>query len=243
MAGYCTEFSDIDIESVNCRHNCRYNREHGLHYNQGRIAPAGLCPDMFHTAYPYGLSLLYDGSNHFDGKASKNFILKCPAYPNYVSFEVRQEIFILKPLFRAIEWPFKMIRKPIEIIDRNIVIEVKKIHGTCAYGLKAGGQYVFNIGNSPELCPAAFNSLYPYLGIQKDEQGDKESCNASSHLGSAQCPDHKGKITFEIYNRPVDLAKVKTFKRDPWGVRALVEPVVYNLKSAVRGVFGLSERH
>src|SRR3989338_3150185 len=129
----------ISVASIAGR--CKYHRKVGQVYNLDDLAPHGMCLDAFHAAYPYCLSLLY-GAKFKWMKNKKSVIAQGPNPKGAVVMEIR--------------------RKIISRNKKEILIKVIEIKGVCRKGLKRGQIFKMNLGDFPEMCPAAFDILYPY---------------------------------------------------------------------------------
>ncbi len=81
-----------------------------------------------------------------------------------------------------------MPKVTIEITD---ILEV----GTCPAGLKIGETFKYpeDVG---KLCPAAFNSIYPYIRVI--ESGGAFSYFDEPDAHSVCCPDYKRPVVFKI---------------------------------------------
>lgn len=199
------------IEVISKEGACRYHAK-GCSYDCSAITPAGLCPEIYHNAYPYCLSMIY-GANF-----GEEILVRCPSTEAKVVVQIRAKPL---PLFLK---PGQVLRTilnlftPIEIARKQAVIQIKAVEGPCHRKHRAGQEYLFPMGSkfftyhwsagayfiekmgimgksSKELCPAFFDSFYPIFSyFSKNncfpwKDGRKEKL--------VQCPDHSAGIKIE----------------------------------------------
>jgi uncharacterized repeat protein (TIGR04076 family) len=184
-------------KSIIVRHlgheTCKYHREkEGRSFDFEHLGPKGLCLDLYHSAYPYFLALLYGAKfSWMDDKDTVN--AQCPASNGNVHFEVRR-----KPLKQEII--SEGVKKNCEIWLRITHIESDcddNCKGLCPQ--KIGQEFEFNQGDLLDhLCPAAFSNIWPTLkvilcGGNSEWKKEGKIC--------VQCPDNKSKLRFEISKR------------------------------------------
>jgi len=80
------------------------------------------------------------------------------------------------------------------VLGHKIIITVVEQTGVCDAGHKQGQQYTYE-GKLPDICPAAWHALYPYLRVLQfggdlpwEEKGE----------AYIACPDHKNPVVFKI---------------------------------------------
>jgi uncharacterized repeat protein (TIGR04076 family) len=176
----------------NCEKPCRYHKA-GNYYDFHHIVPPGLCPEAFHAIYPQCLGLLYKGD--FGGLDSLK--ASCPK-PDGVVFEVKR---IKQRSFwrRGGQVLRKLLSKvyPAEVLDYDIKISPVEIKGNCDKNIKIDTEYYFNLYNTKELCPAAFDSLFPFVFTSSFVSENNIKTN---RLGFLACPDHKTNIVFQLFH-------------------------------------------
>ncbi|MBI5873617.1 MAG: TIGR04076 family protein [Candidatus Omnitrophica bacterium] len=196
------------IEVISKEGACRYHAK-GCRYDGAAITPAGLCPEIYHNAYPYCLSLIYGAS--FD----EEILVRCPSTEAQVVVQIRSKPM---PLFLM---PGQVLRTvlnlftPIEIARKQAIILIKSVQGPCRKEHKACQEYLFPLGSkffayhwsagayffeklglklksSKELCPAFFDSFYPISSYFSKNNCFpwKNECNEKI----VQCPDYHSGI-------------------------------------------------
>ncbi|HAJ56599.1 MAG TPA: hypothetical protein DCL35_02390 [Candidatus Omnitrophica bacterium] len=196
------------IEVTSKEGACRYHAK-GCRYDDTALTPAGLCPEMYHNAYPYCLSLIYGGN--FD----REILVRCPSADAQVVVQIRSKPM---PLFLL---PGQVLRTilnlftPIEIVRQQAIIVIKNVQGPCFRKHTEGQEYVFPLGSkfftyhwsggayflekigikvksSQELCPAFFDSCYPLAGYFSKNHSFPWENGCSGKL--IQCPDYRAGI-------------------------------------------------
>lgn len=142
----------LTVVNKNSR-KCRYHKK-GQVYTSQEMAPKELCPEAFHSIYPYALGLLY-------GVNTENFFVRCPK---------GNVIFLLerKPakLASMLKYRIKQLIDPFYPLDPRkylVKIRVFRLFADCLKGHSQGQEFEFNQENDAELCPAAFDSIYPFI--------------------------------------------------------------------------------
>jgi len=141
------------------------------------MVPKGMCVEAFHNIYPYALGLLYNINQD-------KFKVRCPK--GNIVFEIRRE---QQDLIHKAKYHLKSLIDPIYPVDpRNhrIFIKVAKLEGECLNNHKIGQEYEFNQDKQTELCPAAFDSIYPFI------------CAGGNPLC---CQDHLTNVAFGLQNQ------------------------------------------
>ncbi len=164
---------------------CKYksHKEPGGEFDIELLAPRGMCLDAYFSAYPYCLSLMYGAEFKFMPEPN-TVTFQCPAPLRPVVMEARR----------------------IKIDEKNtkIVITVKdilkldnKCADTCKCQMKIGEVFEFNhMGQRPEICPAGFLHIFPYLSCLLRGGSLPWSTGKSSFL--VHCPDEKINVTYEV---------------------------------------------
>lgn len=162
-------------------HKCRYHRK-GQRYTSFQMAPGGLCIEAFHSIYPYALGLLY-------GVEAERFYVRCPKGSVIFLVERKPAKFIpmLKYRIKALIDPFY----PGDPRKYQVSIKVFQLEAKCLKGHKEGEEFEFNQDNKNELCPAAFDSIYPFIYAYKSSKKIPKGC-------SLCCQDHLTNIVFNL---------------------------------------------
>lgn len=166
---------------------CKYksHRTAGDSFGLELIAPEGMCLHAYASAYPYCLSLMYGAEFKF-----------MPDH-NSVSFQCPSPVD-----------PVVMLAKRIRIDEKNIkiIISVKEIihlnnncqdscKGICP--MRVGQEFEFNhMGQRPEICPAGFMHIYPFLLTLL--QGGKPLWQTGKNSFLVHCPDEKINVSYEV---------------------------------------------
>ena len=150
------------------KNNCKYYRKMNETYDMNHMGPEDLCLDLYHSAYPYCLAILYGAK--FTWMDDKTCVCgQCPY--GRVHFKVKRI-----PIEEEKEGIKKTCRIIIEIISSN----------NCYNNHIVGEEYEFNQGDLlDQMCPAAFYNIYPIL-----------KCTSTDV--NVECPDNNTKIGFEV---------------------------------------------
>jgi len=176
---------DYYIKVVGLNKRCRYHRKKGQEYSLEQISPQGLCPAFFQRAYPFCLSLLYNGHG---GKIS----IKCPNKKYGLELEVYKKCFWPKISIMVKNKILKLIAKvcrPLDIPNENIYLKIVKTNTQCPKDYPLNKIFRFNIWNTNEICPAGFAQIFPYLFNLKEKEAR-----------TIPCPDDEV-VTYEIKKR------------------------------------------
>ncbi len=164
----------VTVKVVSIKGKCKYHKIIGQEYNLEQIAPSSMCLDAFHVVYPYGLSLTYGAS--FSWMEDKDSVIaQCPNKSNTVTFKIRR--------IRLTE---KKVRIEIEVIDTK---------GGCRKKHRIGDKFIMNLGDFPEICPAAFDEIFPYIQILRF--GGRVGWEESGKV-FVQCSDHLNTVTYQL---------------------------------------------
>lgn len=198
----------LELEVVCKEARCNYHKI-GDCYPFERIGPEGLCIAAYHNAYPFCLALLY-GGRLSQGKHNGNKVyVRCPSPENYVVMEIfRTPLSLRMKILRMIKQVVNVIY-PVGINRSRIMIKIVKRKGNCPLGHRAGDVFEFDLGNfqvtknlilklgyPEEVCPAAFDNIYPFLGAYLMKR--KLPWTNKDFQSIVQCPDHKANVTFKI---------------------------------------------
>lgn len=186
-------FGKFVLKTAPHSRGCRYHRIQREEFTENHILPKGFCAHAYRGAYPYCLSLLYDGKYpSADGsKPKRSASIKCPSCNSSVEINIKIRYtlpYLIRKLKTAVVGILRLIRIPSEFPDKNIILEISDVKGKCPLGIEKGQTYLFNIWNRKELCPASFYAVYPVLMSRavKSERTPNDS-NISFH-----CPDPFG---------------------------------------------------
>jgi len=177
--------------------NCRYHPGN----NDNETIPLisqGMCPIAYMHVYPTLFALHLNQNNSKTKLGSKDLNVYCPLGSDGVRFKiyttevetslidfVKQFFTKMNPLLRKVA----NLIYPVELFSKTThLVAVSEGQG-CAFGIKKGDTFYFNLDNKNEFCPAAFNSVYPLLGSGKDNF-------------SVGCPDHRTNVRFSLSDRP-----------------------------------------
>ena len=58
---FCLDQMDFSVKVVDITTKCKYHRKIGQVYPASKVAPFGLCRELFYAAYPACLAALYHG--------------------------------------------------------------------------------------------------------------------------------------------------------------------------------------
>lgn len=176
---------EIMVRDVN-DNRCRY---HPLSSRRQKVSLVSqkMCPLAYLNLYPilFALHCSQDSSKlRVDSKklcplGLEGIEFKIYTTPIKFSLRTYTKIFICKLINLLI---------PFEVHNKNIVIEVVDEGKGCPLGIRKGDIYSFNLYNSNELCPAAFNSVYPFLDSVK-----------ADHVIS--CPDYRTHVRYSISDK------------------------------------------
>lgn len=181
----------MTLEVISSRGKCKYHPKLGQKIKLNKSLPTGVCPYAYVTAYPYALSLLYDAEFSWRKKIDKDSVIaQCLRPKNQMVFRIRR---IKNP------HPNKTLLKKYQEERYKILIEFieKKGKGKdCSdclgyRNVVVGKVFEFNRGDLPEMCPAAFNQMFPYLAALLSSKQKINKIRFS-------CPDPKTDVVFEL---------------------------------------------
>jgi len=190
----CTANKDsLKIQLTDCAHICRYHKyPKRTQYNNSLLAPKGMCVDLFHSAYPHCLSMLYSKA-HPEG-----IIAYCPNPEGNVAVEIKRKPLITGILRRFGVWLAARFGFKIECPDAGITMTVvSDAEFNCQREYKKGKRFKFNIWLGREMCPATFDAVYPSVhnmarGAATPWHSGTDTCT------NVACPDPNGNITMEV---------------------------------------------
>lgn len=190
----CTERKDIlSINLCNCTRLCRYYKYPTRRFfTNDTLAPKGMCIDLFHSAYPTCLSLLYGGK--YNGKV----IVFCPNPDANFSVEITKKSTKTKIFRRFVAWLLsKFYERIVQIPDTEIIMTIRNnTNSNCIYSYKKGQKFKFNIWFGREVCPGLFDVLYP--SIHNLIRNGNIPWGVINKKNVIICPDPKRNITMSI---------------------------------------------
>ncbi|MCX5698506.1 MAG: hypothetical protein NTX01_02265 [Candidatus Omnitrophica bacterium] len=193
---YINKIESLTVSIVSHSRLCRYYSKPGRIVPFSNLAPKGFCLAAYQTAYPYALSLLYDGHNF--KKLGKEFAadISCTNSPNHIDMQIKTKRNIFSPFLNLIEKILRIFHIPKDVLDKKIEINTKKPSGVCFKGINEGLKINFNLRNKNELCPAVFYSIFPYLAMLDKRIFPywlKDSKSINIH-----CPDPGANIVYRL---------------------------------------------
>lgn len=182
--------SKIKIIPKNRR--CRYHRsKRDIPFF--KAVPDGFCVEAFHASFPAAFAMLSTDRNLFKNGCK----VICPA--GMCRFELNRKplLNILLLLRQLAHWVISFVY-PIEVLWWKTSIKVLE-SADCPYDFKIGSEYEINVGQTDDLCPAAFNNVYPSI-IKNIFNGNRP------HNYQLACPDHKTNVSIEFNSNGTDLS-------------------------------------
>jgi uncharacterized repeat protein (TIGR04076 family) len=179
----CGDYKHLTVSVNKLENKCRYHDSYVSYYHNN-FAPPGLCPDIFHVAYPFALALLYDAD--FSGREKKDSVtVSCPNNKGIKLMIKREERHFRLTLkfIKVLEKVFEKFFYPVDKIYNDISLTVVSTGGECPRKHQLNEKYYLNIRDKNVMCPATFSSLFPHLVL-------------SSYGGATDrlihCPDCQG---------------------------------------------------
>ncbi|MBU0477577.1 hypothetical protein KKC91_03295 [bacterium] len=195
---YCIDDIKYTVEVVDIETKCKYHKKIGEVYSSSAVAPAGLCRELFYTAYPRCLAVLYSGKptrGWLRGKGVRSMTVRCPA-ANGIKVLIRVEDIFIPPIRMVkelVEELCKVIYRPLDGPFRKVAIEIIETGSDCPKGYHMGDTFYFNVDKQDELCPAGFATIYPYLRRMRNTKKN----NGLLHSIKVHCPDCVG-VTYNV---------------------------------------------
>jgi len=187
------DFDAFKLKTGPFSRSCRYHRSQGACFDGCSLCPKKMCPHLYRVAYPYSLSLLYDGIYPAgNGSPSmRSVICKCPSCDTSVEINIHVAYtlpFLVRKLKKAAIQTLQFVGIDGEFPDRNIILKVNRVAGHCPRGLVKGQSFRFNLWDKKELCPASFFNIYPILMASAEKIAETNNTNR----GVVNCPDPFG---------------------------------------------------
>jgi len=177
---------DCELITAPFSRSCRYHKIQSQKFHGQNLYPSGLCPHLYIAAYPYGLALLYDG--RISGQFAR---VRCPSPTHSVELNIRVRYSwsaVLRYFKRVAIRFLQLIGIDAEYPDKDIVLEITRVHGECPRGLKKDQLFLLNVNNPIELCPASFYASYP--GFIKSSIKPEKTTTGKKN--TVHCPDPFG---------------------------------------------------
>lgn len=173
-------------------HLCRYHRlPRRVHYDNRLLAPRGMCIDLFHAAYPYGLGMMYGA------KFQEPIVVSCPYPSANVCVKLEVKTLLTKPLRRFIAYVLSKIGRKVEIPGIRLIMTILQgANSNCPCAYTQGTQFQFNIWQGKEVCPALFDALYP--AVHNVMRGGHIPWQWGMENNEIVCPDSKSNITLAL---------------------------------------------
>ena len=177
--------------------NCRYHPGN-TENDQIPLLSQGMCPVAYLHVYPTLLALHLNQNQSKIKIDSNQLEIYCPLGSDGVLFKTYTAKVkigftkIFKQFFsKKNPWLRKIVNLvyPVELFSKNTHLEVVSEGQGCAFGIKKGDTFSFNLDKKDEFCPAAFNSVYPLLNTGKEDF-------------SIGCPDHRTNVRFSLSAEP-----------------------------------------
>ncbi|HIF03703.1 MAG TPA: hypothetical protein EYQ84_10645 [Nitrospinaceae bacterium] len=170
---------------------CRYH-EKSSGDKSINIFSQGMCPIAYMNLYPTLFALHLNQEPNQLKIDPQNHVIYCPVGSDGVQFKVytKRLKFNLRAYLKvAIYWLANKIM-PVEVFNKTTHIEVLSEGGGCPLNIKKGDNFYFNLDHTDELCPAAFNSVYPFLDVINNNF-------------TAGCPDYRTHVSFNAPSKEV----------------------------------------
>jgi uncharacterized repeat protein (TIGR04076 family) len=181
---------------------CKYHKHQGQEFRLAEMVPEGLCPSLFFRAYPGALSALYAGSPSKWGlrtREDRERKVACPMAGgvtlNIASRSTAPRFLVM--LKEVLEQIMRFLGRGVDLPLRKVDLIITSV-GLCPRHRQSGEVFEFNVDKNEELCPAAFSSIYPYIGKQSDL-----IYPSRTNVTQIHCPDYRG-LEFELVEDAVD---------------------------------------
>ncbi len=83
------------------------------------------------------------------------------------------------------------------MLGKKIIITIVEQSGFCDAGHKKGQEYIYE-GKLPDICPAAWDALYPYLRVLQFGGNLPWEKEGEAYVA---CPDHRNPVVFKLERR------------------------------------------
>jgi uncharacterized repeat protein (TIGR04076 family) len=177
--------------------NCRYHPGN-TENDKIPLLSQGMCPVAYLHVYPTLFALHLNQNKSKVKLDSRDLEIHCPLGSDGVLFKTyttKIKTSFLDTFKQFFSKKNPLLRKivnlvyPVELFGKNTHLEAVSEGQGCAFGIKKGDTFTFNLDRKDEFCPAAFNSVYPLLNTGKDNF-------------SVGCPDHRTNVRFALSTEP-----------------------------------------
>lgn len=174
---------------------CRYHEKSSDDKNIN-IFSQGMCPIAYMNLYPTLFALHLNQEPDQLQIDPNNHTVYCPIGRDGVQFKVytKRLKFNFKAYLKiAVSWLANQIM-PVEVFNKTTHIEAISDGKGCPLEIKKGDTFYFNLDHTDELCPAAFNSVYPFLDVVNNNF-------------TAGCPDYRTHVSFNSPSKEISEEK------------------------------------
>ena len=193
---YLNKIESLDVSIVSHSRLCRYYSKPGKVVPFSNLIPKGFCLAAYQTAYPFALSLLYDGINFNKLEGEFTADVPCTNCHNHVDMLIKTNKYAFSLALNLLEKILRFIHFPKDVLDKKIEIDAKEVQGNCLKGITSGLKVNFNLRNKRELCPAVFYSIFPYI-VMLDKKVFPYWLKDNKSL-DIHCPDPGAKIIYRL---------------------------------------------
>ena len=83
------------------------------------------------------------------------------------------------------------------MLGKKIIITIVEQSGFCDAGHKKGQEFIYE-GKLPDICPAAWDALYPYVRVLQFGGNLPWEKEGEAYVA---CPDHRNPVVFKLERR------------------------------------------
>jgi len=163
---------------VSEEHACAFHKKNknGKNYESSEILPHNMCPWLYHTLYPYYLTLLHGGK--FDWNERGDVQVGCPAAEGIdLVVKKRDNDGTIHP----------DITKDMKYA---VYADVVKVNGECPSNHKVGDRFVFpTVWKEKFLCSAGYNHVFPLMNLKPPKCLDKKA---------VRCPKWNEPVFYDV---------------------------------------------
>ena len=80
------------------------------------------------------------------------------------------------------------------MLGKKIIITIVEQSGFCDAGHKKGQEFIYE-GKLPDICPAAWDALYPYVRVLQFGGNLPWEKEGEAYVA---CPDHRNPVVFKL---------------------------------------------
>ena len=201
--------------------NCRY---HSIEAEDKQVPllSQGMCPVAYLNLHPTLFALHLNQNESLIKFDPKGHQISCPLGSDGVTFKVHKT----KAKLSLVERGGNLIRKmanivmPVEFFDKHTHIEAVNEGKGCPLGIKKGDSFYFNLDQTDQFCPAAFNSVYPLLG-------------KGANNFAVGCPDHETSVKFSLQEESPQSTLKKTVNCDSYSSKIKIAHIYGDFESPI----------